>query len=320
MVAPPEHPKAGLDYPGTWASFLSWFPDDDACKAYLERLRWPKGFVCPACGGTQAWRLADGRWSCGGCDRKVSVTAGTIFHRTRTPLTTWFAAIWYMTNQKLGVSALGLQHALGLGRYETAWSMLHKLRRAMVRPDRDLLSGLVEVDESYVGGEETQVTGRETRKKSIVVIAVEERGQGMGRARLRRVPDVSAASLVTFVAAVVEPGSEVHTDGWRSYMSLTEAGFVHRRSKIYKGGDPAHVVMPRVHRVSSLLKRWLLGTHQGSVSPGHLDYYLDEFTFRFNRRTSRRRGLLFYRLLEQAVATDPTPYAAIIGGKPDHKM
>lgn len=320
MVRPPKHPQAGTDYPGTWSSLLQWFPDDAACLAYLERLRWPKGFVCPSCGGTQGWRLVDGRWSCGGCIRKVSVTAGTIFHRTRTPLTTWFAAVWYVTNQKLGVSALGLQHALGLTRYETTWMMLHKLRRAMVRPDRDLLTGSVEIDETYVGGTEEQVRGRETHKKSIVVIAVEERGQGMGRVRLGRVPDASAASLVPFIKEVVEPGDEVHTDGWRGYWPLAQTDYKHVQTKLATSGDPAHVAMPRVHRVASLLKRWLLGTHQGSVRPEHLDYYLDEFTFRFNRRTSRRRGLLFYRLLEQAVTTEPTTYRAIVGGKSDHNM
>jgi hypothetical protein len=309
--------RAGVDYPGTWAALLEWFPDEAACLAYLDRLRWPDGFVCPRCGAVKGWRLADGRWSCGGCARKVSVTAGTIFHRTRTPLRTWFAAVWFVTSQKHGVSALGLQRALGLGSYDTAWAMLHKLRRAMVRPGRERLRGDVEVDETYVGGEEPGVHGRQTRRKSIVAIAVEvHQPRGFGRARLQRVPDVSGASLVPFVCSVVEPGSVVRTDGWGAYNTLPDHGYTRSRTVLSASPDPAHVSMPAVHRVASLLKRWLLGTHQGSVQPEHLDAYLDEFTFRFNRRTSRRRGLLFYRLLEQAVVTEPAPYRAIVGGNP----
>ncbi len=314
-------PRAGVDYPGTWASFLAWFPDDAACAVYLERLRWPEGFRCPACAGRKGWRTAEGRWACAGCARKVSVTAGTIFHRTRTPLSTWFAACWYLTNQKHGVSALGLKEALGLGSYQTAWAMLHKLRRAMVRPGRERLGGRVEVDEAYVGGVEAGVGGRETHTKSRVAIAVEvKEPRGLGRIRLQRVADVSKASLIEFVKVAVEPETMVRTDGWQAYLTLPDQGYIHERIVMRDGRDPAHVAMPAVHRVASLLKRWLLGTHQGSVSPQHLDAYLDEFTFRFNRRTSRRRGLLFYRLLEQAVLVDPFPYRSIIGRNPDPHM
>ncbi len=222
-----------------------------------------------------------------------------------------------MTNQKHGVSALGLQRVLGLGSYQTAWAMVHKLRRAMVRPGRDRLAGAVEVDETYIGGVEPGVRGRETRRKAIVVIAVEVPGEReIGRVRMARIPHVSAASLTGFVQEAVEQGSVVMTDGWRSYLRLPQAGYVHKPTNFSAGGDPAHVVMPAVHRVASLLKRWLLGTHQGAVRPEHLDYYLDEFTFRFNRRRSRRRGLLFYRLLEQDVEVGPSPYREMIGGHP----
>ena len=199
-----------------------------------------------------------------------------------------------------------------------AWTWLHKMRRAMVRPGRDRLHGAVEVDETYVGGVEEGVHGRETRDKSIVAIALEILApKGFGRVRMRRVPDVSGRSLVGFVRDVVEPGSEVHTDGWRGYNDVPKHGYKHRRTIISASGDPAHVAMPGVHRIASLVKRWLLGTHQGSVSAQHLDYYLDEYTFRFNRRTSRARGLLFYRLLQQAVEVDPMPYRRLVGGKPD---
>jgi transposase-like protein len=245
------------------------------------------------------------------------VTAGTIFDKTRTPLSTWFAAIWYVTSQKNGVSAMGLKQVLGLGSYQTAWTMLHKLRRAMVSPGRDRLSGVVEVDETYVGGTKSGVRGRQTAQKAIVVVAVElHEPRGFGRVRLRRVPDASGSSLLPFVLEAVEPGSQVRTDGWGGYNGLATQGYLHTRTVLSSSGDPAHVSMPAVHRVASLLKRWLLGTHQGSVGTDHLDRYLDEFTFRFNRRSSRSRGLLFYRLLQQAVLTDPAPYRCIVGGGP----
>lgn len=244
------------------------------------------------------------------------MTAGTIFEKTRIPLPTWFAAIWYITGQKYGASALGLKNILGLGSYETAWTMLHKLRRAMVRPDRDRLAGPVEVDETYVGGTEAGAHGRHTERKAIVVIGVEvHEPKGFGRVRLRTVPDLSAPSLTDFVRGAVQPGSVVLTDGWRGYNDLVRHGYTRQTVVLSATGDPAHVAMPAVHRVASLLKRWLLGTHQGAVRNDHLDEYLNEYTFRFNRRTSRSRGLLFYRLLEYAVVTKPTPYQAIIAAR-----
>ena len=309
-----RHPKVDEDYPRGWAELHAWFPDNAACLTYLERLRWPNGFTCPTCGVVgEPWRQTRGRLTCSSCRHQTTVTAGTIFDKTRTPLATWFAAIWCVTNQKLGASALGLQRVLGLGSYQTAWTMLHKLRRAMVRPDRDQLGGEVEVDETYIGGEEEGVAGRFTRKKRIVVIALEiKRPRGYGRVRLRRISDVSADSLVPFVRHVVLPDAVVLTDGWQGYKPLSRHGYTHKPNNIKASGDPAHVVMPGVHRVASLLKRWLLGTHQGAVRLEHLDAYLDEYTFRFNRRTSRSRGLLFYRLLDQAVVTGPAPYEDIV--------
>lgn len=307
-----EHPVAGVDYPARWRDFLAWFPDDAHCLAYLERLRWGIGFGCPRCGGQSAWQRGDGLRRCSDCCHTTSVTAGTIFHLTRTPLTTWFAAVWYITNQKNGVSALGLQRVFGID-YSTAWTWLQKLRRAMVCPGRDQLCGTVEVDETYVGGPEKGVFGRETETKSIVVVAAEENGRGIGRIRLARVHDVSAGSLIPFVEEVIQPGTKVHTDGWPGYDGLRAKGYRHKVTNIKRSEKLAHELMPRVHRVAALLKRWILGTHQGSVSDKHLPYYLDEFTFRFNRRHSKARGMLFYRLLQQAVQTDPAPYAAIVG-------
>ncbi len=178
----------------------------------------------------------------------------------------------------------------------------------MVRPGRDRLSGTVEVDETDVGGHEEGVRGREPSTKAIVAVAAEEDGEGGGRIRLATIPDVSGPSLLAFVAAHVEPGSLIHTDGWEGYTALSLQGYRHRATTLSKTRRTAHEVMPRVHRVAALLKRWLLGTHQGAIRPLHLDYYLDEFTFRFNRRTSRSRGKLFYRLVQQSAAVPPVSW------------
>jgi transposase-like protein len=304
------HPQAGIDYPGNWQGLLDWFPDEPSCLRYLERLRWGEHFACRFCGAVDDgwWQMTDGLRRCARCRAETSVTAGTIFAGTRSPLRLWFAACWYVVNQKNGVSALGLQHVLGLGSYETAWTWLHKLRRAMVRPGRDLLEGAVEVDESYVGGLRRGTGGRGAAGKAIIVIAVEDRGKAAGRVRMQRVPNVTKDALTDFVLDNVARGSEVHTDAWPGYDDIGRYRFDHRITSLNATGDPAHVVLPHVHLVASLLKRWLLGTHQGAVTDHQLDYYLDEFTFRFNRRRSRHRGLLFYRLLEQAVATNPHPY------------
>ncbi len=309
-------PVAGIDYPRTFNEFDRFFGDDVACRDYVFRLRWPEGFRCPRCQSSSSpWVTARGYLHCRECQGEVSVTAGTVFERTRSPLRMWFLAMWFVTSQKHGASALGLQRVLGLGSYRTAWTWLHKLRRAMVRPGRDRLSGYVEVDETYVGGKEKGVHGRQTEKKAIVAIVVEVHfPKGFGRIRMGRVPDVSAASLTPFVCGAVEPGSTVHTDGWKGYNDIPKHGYNRKMTVLSASPEPSHVAMPAVHRVASLLKRWLLGTHQGSVRSWHLDYYLDEFTFRFNRRTSRSRGMLFYRLMQQAVATPPTRYRDLVGG------
>jgi transposase-like protein len=243
------------------------------------------------------------------------VTAGTVFEGTRSPLKLWFQAMWWLTTQKNGASALGLQRVLGLNRYETAWTWLHKLRRAMVRPGRDLLAGRVEVDESYLGGlEEGRRGGRGPRSetKTLIVVAAQEDGNGIGRIRLCQIPDASAESLHAFVQATVQPGSVVHTDGWPGYSGLDTKGYIHEVTPLRGNRKLASELLPRVHRVVSLLKRWLMGTHQGAVSHKHLDYYLDEFTFRFNRRKSRSRGKLFFRLVQQAVVVEPTSYKGIV--------
>jgi len=250
-------------------------------------------------------------FQCAACRRQTSVTAGTIF-QDRGTLPTWFRAMWWVTSQKTGASAIGLQQVLGFGSYETAWTWLHKLRRAMVRPGRDRLTGVVEVDEAFIGGIEEGVRGRQTEKKALIAVACEEDGEGIGRIRMRRIPDATADSLQAFIQEAVAPGSVLHTDGFLSYDRLEKHGYRHRITFLKGRKESASELLPRVHRVVSLLKRWLLGTHQGAVSRAHLDYYLDEFTFRFNRRTSRHRGKLFYRLVQQAVAVDPAPYASLV--------
>jgi len=308
-------PVSGRDYPRTYQEFLEWFGDETACRRYPARCRWPDGFECAQCGEkSEPWTTARGYLHCRKCGSEVSITAGTIFDRTRTPLRTWFAAMWFVTSQKNGASALGLKRVLGFGSYQTAWTWLHKLRQAMVRPGRDQLHGRIEVDETYIGGSDTGgKRGRGSERKEIVVIAVEIHSpKGFGRVRMRRIPDVSGGSLVPFVCDVVEKGSEILTDGWGGYNELSTYGYKHERVVLSDTGDLAHVSMPGVHRIAALVKRWLMSTHQGSVSGKHLDYYLDEYTFRFNRRSSQSRGMLFYRLMEQAVVTAPLPYRQIV--------
>ena len=307
------HPAGGVDYPRTLQEFDDWFATEDKCANYLMRLRWPQGFSCPGCGSQTSWLTARNLLHCKQCHRQTSVTAGTVFEGTRKPLRVWFQAIWYLTNQKLGVSALGLKRVLGLGSYQTAWTWLHKMRLAMVRPGRDMLSGHVEVDETYIGGAEEGVRGRKTVTKSIVIIAIEVHSpKGFGPIRLRQIPDVTGPTLIGFIKDVVSAGAIVSTDGWSGYNGLSALGYQHKRRVQSGSDDPAHVVLPGPHRIASLLKRWLIGTHQGAVRDEHLDYYLDEYTFRFNRRSAKARGLLFHRLVEQAVQIKPTTYRGIV--------
>lgn len=312
-------PIPGKDYPRNWNDFLDWFATEESCLAYLEGLRWAGGFVCPRCGhAAQAYRASRTRLMCRACQHQSSVTAGTIFDKTRTPLRVWLAAAWYLTNQKQGVSALGLQRVLGLGSYQTAWTMLHRFRRAMVRPGREQLKGLVEVDETYLAITDRQepispVGRKSSTSKVLIVMAVEIlQPKGFGRIRLRRIPRESAPYVIPFVQEVVEPGAQVRTDGSAAYRSLGELGYDHQRTVMLGSVVPAHVSMAGVHRVASLVQRWILGTHHGSVQPEHLDAYLDEFVFRFNRRTSSSRGMLFYRLLQQAVLTAPVTYQDVV--------
>ncbi len=313
-------PRPGIDYPRSTGEFQSWFQTDEDCLDYIEWLRWPQGWRCSSCGGAAGWRLGDSRIMCTSCGSRTSVTAGTIFDKTRTPLTVWFTAAWWFATGKDGISAQSLKRTLEIGSYQTAWAMLHRLRSVLVRSGRDRLRGVVEVDETYIGGDEPGLSGgRAKGKKSLVAIAVElKQPRGYGRCRMAVLPDASSATLDALVRENVEPGSTVITDGWHGYDHLTSMGYVHdqrsQRAARARGEDIGEL-LPGVHRIAALAKRWILGTHQGSVEAPHLDSYLNEFVFRFNRRTSRSRGLLFYRVLELAVDHAPVRYRELIASQ-----
>jgi transposase-like protein len=300
-----------VDFPRNMMEFLDRFATDQACLAYLSQVRWPGRFVCPACRGRLGWLTNRGTVFCGGCDRQTSPTAGTILHNTRTPIRKWFLAGWLLCTQKTGVSAKTLQRELQVG-YKTAWLILQKLRQATVRAERSQLTGKVEVDETYVGGQESGVVGRQLVDKALVVMAVELEGKKVGRVRLRHVPDASGASLVGFLTDCVAQGATVKTDDWNGYNGVQAAGFVHRVTSLQGDLQRAEKHFPHVHLVASLLKRWLLSTHQGRVEKEHLQAYLDEYAFRFNRRRSMHVGKIFHRLMEQMVLRKAKTYRQIV--------
>jgi hypothetical protein len=307
-----ENPVAGRDYPQRLADLRAWFAADDDCLDYLDLLRWPDGFACPWCGAARGPRGRDGLRRCARCRRRVSVTAGTAFQDTRTPLSVWFEAAWLMAVPANGVSALTLSQTLPVGSYQTAWTMLAKYRAAIHAAPKARLSGAVEVDEWLCGGVHPGAGGRVG--KSIVVAAVEhaERGRGFGRVRFAVVPDRSAWQLRKAIRANIDPGSRIITDGLSAYRQAT-AGYIHEPlNESAPGAPPAHELLPGVHRVFSLCDRWLLGTHQGGVQSEHLLEYLDEWAFRWNRRNSRHRGLRFARLLERAIEATPATYRSLV--------
>jgi transposase-like protein len=303
------------DYPINLMEFDARFHSEQTCRDYLASIRWPEGFRCPQCNNDQAWITSRKLYHCTVCEHETSLTAGTVFQDTRKPLMMWFRAMWFVTSQKNGASAMGLKEALGLGSYQTAWTWLHKLRRAMIRPGRDRLQGNVELDETYIGGPEEGLRGRKIKDKSLVLIAVEREGRRWGRTRMRVIDNLSTETVLAFVRDSIEPGSVLRTDGLNSYLALDSEEYTHDRVIQRHSKEKPYELLPGVHRVASLLKRWILGTHQGAVSHEHLNDYLDEFAFRFNRRLSHHRGKLFYRLMQQAVAIETTPYRKIIAPK-----
>lgn len=291
------------DYPANINEFQDRFPSEGECVRYLEQIRWPDGFLCPNCGHGKYWITKRALRQCQKCRYQCSVTAGTIFHDSRKPIRLWFEAIWHITNQKYGANALGLQRLFSFGSYNTAWQWLHKLRRAMVRPGREKLSGVVEMGEIFLGGERTGKRREGVEAKFHIIVAVEDKSllekKGFGRVRLKYIPNQSADSILDFVRNNVDFGSVIRTNGWEKYRSLQSVGYGY----MVKSSKELRIV----NLVGSLLKRWLLGTYQGAVRELHLDYYLDEYTFRFNRRSALSRGKLFYRLIQQAVLANPVP-------------
>jgi len=301
------------DYPKDFQEFITRFKNEDDCSKYLFDARWPEGFVCPKCKCKGYWLNKRSDAECNECGHQTSITSGTIFHGTRKSLLLWFHIIWWVAAQKTGVSASNLKDFMGFGSYETAWAWLHKLRRAMNRPGRDKLKGEVEVDETYIGGEESGKredgkgkTGRGSFSKTLVVVATECNGKQIGRVRFKCIDTASSKNLMTFIEENIEYGSSIITDGWQGYSSLENSKNYQYVKKIISGSNQdAHELLPHVHMVDSLVKRWINGTHQGRISQKHLEYYLDEYAFRFNRKLSKHRGKLFYRLIQQSVECTP---------------
>jgi transposase-like protein/DNA-directed RNA polymerase subunit RPC12/RpoP len=302
------------DFPESEFEFDQRFHSNKACKEYLAKMKWPEGFRCCNCGHKQYWESARDLYICTRCERPHSLTAGTVMHSTKKPLTYWFKAMWWFTTRKSGVNAVNLKDLLGFGSYQTAWTWLHKLRSCTIRHQRERLSGLVEVDEFYIGGQKPGKRGRGANGKSVIVAAVEKKeGRKIGRIRLQVIPDCSGDTLGQFVQTNVEPGSEVVTDGWKGYLPLDKDVYDHK-PVIASRIDDKGSVLPGVHLVASLVKRLMLGTFQGRFSPSHLQSYMDEYVFRFNRRTSRNVGKKFMRISQQVVASTQVTCKEIIGG------
>lgn len=301
-------------YPKNLKEFDKIFTSEDACLEFLEEVRWSNGFKCQSCKSEKFWNLEPGIRRCQDCKFKNYVRAETIFDSSRLSLKTWFHAIWWVVSQKTGISALNLQKNIGLGSYRSAWLLLHKIRNAMIQVERNPLCGEVEVDEAFIGGVRSGKRGRGAEDKQLIVIAAECSGEKrVGRTRIQRIPNASAEVLETFVIANISEGSTVHTDGWPSYNGLGSLGYKHKPRPSYSVHPDE--LLPRVNIVTSLLKRWLLGTLHGRLDPKHMDHYFEEFIFRFNRRTSTARGLLFQRVIENSVKIKPTPYKTIISRK-----
>jgi len=303
-----------LDYPKTLQEFDRTFASDEECLRFLETIRWGAEFRCQSCGTNDYWVLSTGLRRCRACRFKNSVKNGTIFESSRLSLKTWFYSIWWVTEQKTGISALGLQKILGLGSYRSAWLLLHKIRNTMVHADRSLLKGEVEVDEALIGGVRPGKRGRGAEGKELVAIAAECVGtKRVGRIRIQRIADASAESLEAFIRANIAKGSTIHTDGWKSYGGVKAMGYKHLPRKSAQVHPDE--LLPRINIVTALLKRWILGTHHGRLDAKHMASYFEEFVFRFNRRTSKARGLLFQRVLENSIRVHPAPYRDIVARK-----
>ncbi len=300
-----------MEYPETQIDFERMFSTKEDCMNFLYKIKFPDGFKCAACGNNENWINSRNVIVCKFCRGETTVTSGTIFHKSKLPLTIIFRAMWWIVAQKNGVSAKGLQRILGIGSYETAWTWLHKFRRIMIISNREKLSGTLEVDETLVGGKKVGKRGRGAEGKSLVLVALEMKKYGTGRVRLAIVPDGSRKSINPFIRENIAKESTLTTDGWSGYVDINKMGYKHEISKDTILAEEEEI-LPNVHRIASLLKRWLLGTHQSYVAKNHLQYYLDEFVFRHNRRKSKSRGLLFYTLIKQAILNEPIEYNKVI--------
>lgn len=306
-----------MAFPLTQIEFERMFITEEQCIEYLISIKWKEGFICKKCGFNEYWLLSRKRIGCKKCRSQVSVTSGTIFEQSNKPLTLWYRVIWSLIIHKNGISAVSVQRMMGFGSYQTAWTWLHKLRMLTVLPDREKLKGRVEVDESFLGGVSEGKRGRGAGGKILIAIAVEIFDKGTGRVRLSIIPNASHNSLKKFIEDNIEKGAEIVTDGWKSYQNME--GYKHTViQENYKEGEEN--ILPNVHRVASLLKRWLLGTHQNYIVGNKAQNYLDEFVFRYNRRKSTNRGLLFQRVMEQAINHKPIKYVEVDGNARKSKV
>ena len=331
--------------PKSLPDFQRMFPNEEACCAYLYNVRFPDGFVCPYCswkGESYQFQTRPDMLRCRNCRRDTRLTSETVMQRSRIPLSTWFWGAFLITSLTPGMSALQFQKMLGIKRYETAFNMLHKLRAAMIRPERDGIGGEwpVEIDETFVGGK-TQGEGRGVHHKALVAGAVEVRkrklssgsdpnqtsatkpkhrgGHGRdiiaGRLRLQVIPDRKQETLEPFVQENVQSKTEVRTDGWNGYDKFDKLGYLHK--PVAANGDHSKTEkhLPMIHIVFGNLDSWILGTHHG-VSPKHLQGYLNEFVFRFNRRFWPLVG--FNSVLKIAANTTPPTYEGLYKGTWEH--
>jgi hypothetical protein len=302
------------DFPKSEIEFEQRFSSERACREYLAKMKWPHGFVCRKCGHRQYWVSARDLYICTRCETPHSLTAGTVMHATKKPLVYWFKAMWWFTTRKSGVNAVNLKDLLSFGSYQTAWSWLHKFRRCTIRDGHEQLSGRIEVDEFFIGGQKPGKRGRGANGKTIVVAAVEKKEHNkIGRIRLQVVPDCSGDTLEHFVSTNIVPGSHVVTDDWKGYDGIDSEIYEHQQI-VASRSTGKDSVLSGVHLVASLVKRLILGTFQGRFAPEHLQSYMDEYVFRFNRRTSRNVGKKFMRIAQQVVASSQMTVENIVGG------
>ena len=303
----------GDDFPTNLIEFEKRFGTEEQCRDHLYRSKFNQGFLCPKCGRKEFWWTARSLMHCKFCHHQESLRTGTVFEGSKKPLQLWYKTLYFVALNKNGLSALALKRMMGFGSYQTAWAWLHKIRGMMKRTGREKLVGTIEVDETYLGGPKPGKRGRGAEGKALICIALEKKKDDPkpGRVRMEVIPDTCGDTISKFVQRNVEIGATIRSDGLPSYRNLSEIGYLHDR--VIEDKKKPESMMPALHLVISLAKRWIIGTMQGRISEKYLPVYLDEFVFRFNRRTSKNRGKIFYRLLDQCITSSPLPYWKIIG-------